>query len=132
MVALKSPATNRGSFPGGGSTASSWRHRATPRDHGGFGGGGGPAAPSPPSAPRPPAGPGPRAGGGAAPAACGVNDSNGAPGAPKGRARSAAATLAAAHAASPPATAQERPVAILDPTSGTVTPYGLRRLELPA
>jgi len=45
------------------------------------------------------------------------------------RTRSAAVTLAAAHAVSPPATAQEMPVAILDPTSGTVTPYGLPAAE---
>ena len=66
---------------------------------------------------------------GAAAAASGVNDSNGATGPSMRRTRSAAVTLAAAHAASPPATAQEIPVAILDPMSGTVTPYGLPAAE---
>src|SRR5512146_811125 len=56
----------------------------------------------------------------AAAAACGVNDSSGARGASTRRTRSAAVILAAAHAASPPATAQEALVRTFDPMSGTV------------
>jgi len=61
---------------------------------------------------------------GAARATCGVKDSRGTTVASVRRTRSADATRATVHAASPPATAQEMLVTF-DPKAATFTPYGV-------
>ena len=66
----------------------------------------------------------PSAAHGAAAATCGVTASNGTAGFSARRIRSTPTTLAVAHAASPPATTQDKLVTF-DPTPGTTSPYDL-------
>ena len=81
-----------------------------------------------PAGPRRPARRSPSAAHGAAAATCGVNDSNGTATVSARRIRSTAVVLATAHAARPPATAQEILVTF-DPTPATITAYDLRPAE---